>query len=71
MTQRTPHSRVIDGTNRFARNGIEYKVTIEVKVCMAFIWAVIKCIFKRQDMRITHEFTNNPFDLNNDEGPTA
>ena len=40
---------------------IDYIVEIEVKITRRLVWAAIKCIFQRKDLRITHTFDRNPF----------
>lgn len=57
---------VIDARDKFHAK-VEYKVQIEVKVNVGFLWAIAKCLWKRKDLKITHTFTNDPLlkpDLN-------
>lgn len=52
---------VIDARKHFNAQDKRYVVNIKVVICPAFIWAVIKAMFSRQDMKITHTFDVYPF----------
>ena len=53
-------SNTIDAREKFRPEGVKYEVEIQVDITMGFIWAVIKCAFKRKTLSIRHTFTNDP-----------
>lgn len=52
---------LVDARARFRPKALNYVVQIKVDVSLAFLWAVLRCIFTRKKLRITHVFTNDPF----------
>lgn len=52
--------QIIDARERFQPEGVKYQVQIEVKITAHLLWSVVKCLWQRKDLLITHTFTNDP-----------
>lgn len=56
---------LIDARERFHPQALIYTVQIKVEINVGFLWAVLKCLFTRKDLLITHRYTNDPILVGN------
>lgn len=52
--------QIIDARDKFQSEGLRYQVQIEVKITAKFLWSIAKCLLLRKNLRITHDFSNDP-----------